>query len=110
MEKVIAFFQRADGVFERYEMFRIDYDDAASTRVVKIDKDGHPDFGKENEVKGSDFWSLEPPPEGAKVIDKVPKVVNALPATTEITMRPAPPIMVTHQAPRRTRTMPSSAA
>lgn len=53
MDKIIAFYRRPDGAFEKNEMFSIDFREAAE--------------------KWPDDWSLEPPPKGSKVVDKTPK-------------------------------------
>jgi hypothetical protein len=102
VDKVIAYFQRPDGAFERHEMYKIDYDAAIETRVVKIEKDGHPDYGAEKEINGSAEWSLEPPPAGAKIIDKVPRIIapsNQPAAAPAIVERP----MTANQVQRKIR-------
>lgn len=92
METVIVFYQRPDGVFERHQMCRVDYDEAIRTRTVKMTDEKHPEYGEEKEINGADSLSLEPPPEGAKIVDKVP--VNLLtqfpPPSTEQAVRPPP--------------------
>lgn len=84
-------------------MYKIDYDAAVETRVVKIEKDGHPEYGVEKEIRGHKEWSLEPPPDGVKIIDKVPRLVTPSnhPAAAPAMVERQP--MTTNQVQRRIR-------
>jgi hypothetical protein len=60
METVIAYYMPPEelGIYEKYEMQRIDFNEAAA----------HPKFGK--------HWTLTPPPEGTTIRDKTPAKIN----------------------------------
>lgn len=65
MEKVIAYFRKEEGVFQKFEMSRIDYDEAVKPRTITtID-------GTMKAIEGSKEWSLDVPP-GAIVESKIP--------------------------------------
>lgn len=81
--KVIAFYRKPDGTYERRELWRIDYEEAVSpARAGRLE--GFDPLECEK-------WSLEEPPEGAEIKDRVPS-----PRTLETLPEAAPPMVKRH--------------
>ena len=81
METVIVYYMPPDklGAYEKYEMQRIDYNEAKA--------------GPEGK-----YWSLEPPPSDAKIDDKVPLKLNIAEQVEVQAAAPvAPPVMKRRQ-------------
>lgn len=78
--KVIAYYLRADGVYERREMWVIDYEEAIAKE--------RPGRSEGFDQREREAWSLEAPPEGATIKNLVPP-----PRTIETLPEAVPPMV-----------------
>lgn len=65
MEKVTAYYRKSEGIFQKFLMDRIDFDEAVKPRMITCED------GTMKRIEGSTEWTLDAPA-GAVIENKIP--------------------------------------